>query len=234
MSEPFRNRPVVPDDAVYTSCWCEENVYLLGKYFAQSIPNIKEEWNAYVAFISNENKSVFLCQARHSTNPNLLRDNFGVVWDYHVILLLQSLKSPGATYVYDFDSRLPLGSLFEDYFRGTFPLIDKLHPVYVSTFRVIPLQMYLDYFASDRSHMLKPGELHENSEAKTYHSAPPAYPCIRGPLADTDNNLAKSYLQMSSVEVFRDVNELRREKWEDKPFGQLVSIHVFRSMFSIP
>ncbi|CAG8784521.1 9642_t:CDS:2, partial [Acaulospora colombiana] len=101
----------------YTSCWCEENVYLLGKHFAQSIPNFKEEWSAYntsvLVGLPPSPNQVFLCQARHSTNPNLLRDNFGVIWDYHVILLLKSLKSPGATYIYDFDSRLPLGSLFE-------------------------------------------------------------------------------------------------------------------------
>jgi hypothetical protein len=79
-----------------------------------------------------------------------------------------------------------------------------------------------------------PGLLEANSEARIYHSIPPTYAYIRGPLADTDNNLAKSYLQMPSSEIFRDIEEVRKEKWEDKPFGQLISIQVFQSMFSIP
>ncbi len=98
--------PVVPDDAVYTSCWCEENVNLLGRYFSESYPDYK----LHVVIVSNEEKSVVVCQAKACTDPGLIPGFWGVIWDYHVILLVSSKEE---SWVYDFDSRLPAGCEFD-------------------------------------------------------------------------------------------------------------------------
>lgn len=52
--------PPLPSDALYTSCYCEENVYLLAKSFQQIVEQDKEAflWDMYVVFISNRSKTV--------------------------------------------------------------------------------------------------------------------------------------------------------------------------------
>ena len=49
--------PIVPECTIYTSCYCEENVYLLAKAFLAD-PSITEIWDIFVVFISNETKMV--------------------------------------------------------------------------------------------------------------------------------------------------------------------------------
>lgn len=99
-----------------------------------------------------------------------------VIWDYHVILLLQrrslsdktvdggslatrSLSAPdilsasdSESLVYDFDSYLPSPCPWKEYLTLTFP--PQILPEYQSSFRVVGEQMYLENFVSDRSHML--------------------------------------------------------------------------------
>ncbi|CAO3628410.1 unnamed protein product [Cunninghamella echinulata] len=95
-----------------------------------------------------------------------------VVWDYHVILLVKNIQNGDQNkkdYIYDFDTLLPFPSLFSTYiqksFRPFFPLLDK----YKRNFRQIPAKVYLDQFASDRSHMIDNG---------VYKAPPPDYPPI--------------------------------------------------------
>lgn len=62
LSQPTENSdpmipPVLPQDSVYTSCYCEENVYLLAKRFS-SDQDVTAFWDPYVVFISNRNKTV--------------------------------------------------------------------------------------------------------------------------------------------------------------------------------
>lgn len=45
-------------------------------------------------------------------------------------------------------------------------------------FRVIPAALYLQHFASDRSHMLEEGSL---PDSPVYQKPPPPYPCIVSP-----------------------------------------------------
>ncbi|TEB36208.1 hypothetical protein FA13DRAFT_1237263 [Coprinellus micaceus] len=157
--------PDLPQDAVYTSCYCEENVYLLCQRFL-SLPNITENWHIWTVFISNVDKKVALFSQKAARG-----DGLPVVWDYHVILLLQPKELLGCPprdhptirqsdvprigarpWVYDFDTRLPVPCLWENYLTHTFP--SDLLPEYTSSFRVISAQIYLSNFASDRSHML--------------------------------------------------------------------------------
>ena len=55
----------------YTSCYCEENVFMQVK----EKPN-----NAYVLFITNEDESTALWYQKSSPHPKTQ----AVVWDYHV------------------------------------------------------------------------------------------------------------------------------------------------------
>jgi len=57
------NVPIIPENATYTACWCEENIYLLGKSFLDDLSGFRDEWKAYVAFMSNESKTV--CRVDH-------------------------------------------------------------------------------------------------------------------------------------------------------------------------
>lgn len=51
--------PPLPSGAIYTSHYCEENVYLLAKVFSESLSaKTYPSWDVYVAFISNHNKTV--------------------------------------------------------------------------------------------------------------------------------------------------------------------------------
>jgi hypothetical protein len=57
MDVPLPVPPMVPEYAVYTSCYCEENVYLLAKAFLANV-SITDIWDIFVVFISNETKTV--------------------------------------------------------------------------------------------------------------------------------------------------------------------------------
>nr|XP_023683285.1 protein N-terminal glutamine amidohydrolase isoform X2 [Paramormyrops kingsleyae] len=66
-------------DCVYTSCYCEENVWKLCEY-----AKIQKQFpmdEIYAVFISNEQKMVPLWEQKSS------HGNKPVIWDYHVILL---------------------------------------------------------------------------------------------------------------------------------------------------
>lgn len=51
--------PPLPPDAIYTPCYCEENVYLLAQAFASNAEaNADLPWQAFVVLISNHGKTV--------------------------------------------------------------------------------------------------------------------------------------------------------------------------------
>jgi len=54
---PESTPPSIPPDAVYTSCYCEENIYLLAQTFSED-PDIVGTWDIFVVFISNYNRTV--------------------------------------------------------------------------------------------------------------------------------------------------------------------------------
>lgn len=86
----------------YTSCFCEENIYLLCQRLASSS---KESSPLYAVFISNPSKSVAFW--KHDGMRSEKRENRPVVWDYHVILLGNTDNdSEHGWVVFDFDSSL--------------------------------------------------------------------------------------------------------------------------------
>ncbi|KAF8868286.1 N-terminal glutamine amidase-domain-containing protein, partial [Gymnopilus junonius] len=146
---------VLPPDSVYTSCYCEENIYLLSKSFFDD-EEMRSLWEIYVIFVSNDNKTVALWHQKAARSTDA-----AVVWDYHVILILRSRKSrmkierigeEQHSWVYDFDTRLLAPCQWKEYLNLTFP--DGLLHTYERRFRVIPVVLFLQHFASDRSHMV--------------------------------------------------------------------------------
>ncbi|PIL30513.1 hypothetical protein GSI_07213 [Ganoderma sinense ZZ0214-1] len=87
----FSPPPPLPSGSVYTSCYCEENIYLLAQNFlaeahTQASRGLAWPWELYVVFISNRRKTVALWSQR-------LRAPQVVVWDYHVVLVLRPAAS---------------------------------------------------------------------------------------------------------------------------------------------
>lgn len=111
-----------------------------------------------------------------------------VVWDYHVVLALRRGETQGKgkedeggtrCWIYDQDSRLSMPCSAEEYFARTFLRQEVLEERWRSWFRVVPAQRFLDYFASDRSHMLRdPGA--SGVGVPEYIAPPPEYAPIVG------------------------------------------------------
>ena len=86
---------------------------------------------------------------RYQKSANDSSSNHCVKWDYHVIFLV---RNGSDVRVYDQDTRLEWGAPFREYYDKAL----KTEPNEINTlFRVVPSKVYLDNFASDRSHMLR-------------------------------------------------------------------------------
>ncbi|KAF8121919.1 N-terminal glutamine amidase-domain-containing protein [Boletus edulis] len=198
----MENTSTLPDcsNPVYTSCYCEENIYWLVKRFLTPSGD-QQQWDVFAVFISNPARTVALWNQRVGSS----RDT-AIIWDYHVILALRErgqVHSPGRdTWIYDLDTCLPIPCHWSVYVGQTFPLgLDTL-PQYQSRFRVIPGNVYLDNFASDRSHMLQVSQSNAAEETR-YLSKPPSYPVICGPEArkhGTRHNLMTHFVSMAEDE----------------------------------
>ncbi|XP_021090132.1 protein N-terminal glutamine amidohydrolase isoform X2 [Mesocricetus auratus] len=155
-------QPACPtrDACVYSSCYCEENIWKLCEYIKTHDQYPLEECSA--VFISNEKKMVPIWkqQARPGNGP--------VIWDYHVVLL--HVPSEGQSFIYDLDSILPFPCPFDIYVEDALKSDDDIHPQFRRKFRVVRADSYLKNFASDRSHM--------KDSSGNWREPPPAYPCI--------------------------------------------------------
>uniref|UniRef100_H3C867 Protein N-terminal glutamine amidohydrolase n=2 Tax=Tetraodon nigroviridis TaxID=99883 RepID=H3C867_TETNG len=148
------------EDCVYTSCYCEENVWKLCEFArGQKTPPLEE---LLVVFISNASRTVPLWRQRSGYGDQ------PVVWDYHVILLQVGLDSDPQ--VYDLDSDLSFPCSMELYASQALRSDRSLRPAYHRRFRVIPADSFLLNFASDRSHM-------RNADG-SWKMPPPPYPPI--------------------------------------------------------
>jgi len=153
---------------------------------------------------------------------------------------LQSGLSEGAdrneSWVYDFDTRLPDPSRCPDYMRHTFPYAfnsgyaGQVDQSYHSLFRVIPASTYLDYFASDRSHMLDD----TSASGLCYKSIPPTYPALSGQKAKAlgvTHNLMKSYVSMTlQAQTPSSDGENRNDDEKGShpsPYGEVMDITGF-------
>lgn len=148
------------DKCVYTSCYCEENVWKLCEFVRTERTTPLEE--LFVIFLSNKNRTVALWKQKsgHRDQP--------VIWDYHVILLQVSPEF--GSLVYDLDSVLSFPCSLKLYAAQAFRSDRHINPAYHRYLRVIPADSYLSNFASDRSHMKK--------SDGSWMSPPPPYPPI--------------------------------------------------------
>ncbi|XP_071867838.1 protein N-terminal glutamine amidohydrolase [Bombus fervidus] len=138
----------------------EENVWKLCQDVATR--HGSELQHCYVAFVSNSWRSVPLWRQRAGKDEDKL-----VVWDFHVILIYAPDER---AVVYDLDSALPFPTHFWKYAMETFRSDEVLQPEHHRRFRVIPANVYLREFASDRHHMKR--------EDGTWIKTPPDYPPI--------------------------------------------------------
>ena len=152
------------ETCVYTSCYCEENVWKLCEALKNRCDVINID-DYFVVFVSNGDKCVPIWMQR-AGKPS---ESYLCVWDYHVFLVH---KLSSIAYVYDLDTVLPFPTEFTQYF--SFALKDNnslRHIKYHRFYRVIRAAEYLDKFASDRSHMKNPDD--------TWMMPPPQYECIK-------------------------------------------------------
>jgi protein N-terminal glutamine amidohydrolase len=176
-------RPVVARGP-YTSHFCEENIYLLVKDLLSQLLVVEGEIEMipYVLFLSSANKTCPLWQQR------LGRRGRPVVWDYHVIALYDGD-------VYDYDSLLPFPTKAHDYFQATLrPEISQPEP-YQQLIRIVDGADFVQYFASDRSHMRESG------------MAFPKWPLCKGADAAQDMNLMAYVNMQPSVDQERVVKD---------------------------
>ena len=153
------------DECVYTSCYCEENVYKCCELIAGKCQSLSR---TYAVFITNPAKTVAVWEQKKG-NP--------VVWDYHVICVHNG-------YVYDLDTSLePFPIRADAYFRQCFLSCPEQ---FSASFRVVPAAMFLAHFSSDRSHMKR--------DDGTWASPPPDYDCIRSSNADKNMNLSEYFI----------------------------------------
>ncbi|XP_018980764.2 protein N-terminal glutamine amidohydrolase isoform X1 [Cyprinus carpio] len=160
---PSRNQ------CVYTSCYCEENIWKLCEHVKDQGTCSLDE--VYAVFISNERKMIPIWKQKSS------RGDQPVIWDYHVILL--HVNKQGQSYIYDLDTTLPFPCLLDVYSKEAFRSDEHLKPAFWRKLRVIPCDTYLKKFASDRSHM-------KDSDGN-WRMPPPPYPCLE--TSDSKMNL---------------------------------------------
>lgn len=149
-------------NCVYTSCYCEENVWKLCQQIKKDNGTTLKEY--HVVFISNKKRQVPLWMQKSGKDPLS-----PVIWDYHVILIQK--PEEGKPLVYDLDSLLAFPCLLEHYIHQALQNEQTMKKEYHRKFRVIEAQRFLDIFASDRSHMRLP-----NGQ---YQHPPPNYAPIR-------------------------------------------------------
>lgn len=149
------------DQCVYTSCYCEENVWKLCQHLRDT--HSEELLDDYfVVFISNPSQETILWKQKAGQS----QDDFLVVWDYHVILIDKQSQL-----VFDLDTSLPFPCSFDLYMQSAIRSDFLLNEKYHRWFRVIPSKEYLATFASDRSRMRTPDG--------RWIKPPPSYPCIQ-------------------------------------------------------
>lgn len=120
--------------ARYWPYFCEENVW----HLCSDRDRIEGPVEARkVLFISNARKQVAMRHQRAGREA-------GVVWDYHVVLLAEGK-------IWDLDTTLGFGIAPASWLEESF-VAGPLEP----RFRVIGAPVYLESFASDRSHMIGP------------------------------------------------------------------------------
>jgi len=149
--------------------YCEENVW----HLCQTFP--VHSTHPQVVFVSNPDRTVLFCNQRAGDERGL------VVWDYHVLLLVNE----GGWQVWDLDARSGFPQPLPAYLAGAFPFLSTpsddarrvgeaqlwtVPPEFVPVFRVIGVDRYVAEFSSDRRHM--------RDDTGGWTKPPPPWACI--------------------------------------------------------
>lgn len=106
------------DNYLYSSCYCEENVYQLGKQllFDREEAMTEKGDQLFVIFISNLNQQTLIWSQRQSPDPKE-----PVCWDYHVVLCCRNdnLREED-NLIFDFDSTMPFPVPLSRYIQEAF------------------------------------------------------------------------------------------------------------------
>nr|XP_014346791.1 PREDICTED: protein N-terminal glutamine amidohydrolase [Latimeria chalumnae] len=147
-------------------CVLVQNENFLRKKFFWS-RYINEQYSVRSKFSSADNIStpckevpIWKQQSGRGDNP--------VIWDYHVILL--HVASEVERFIYDLDTVLPFPCPFNVYVEEAFKSDKDIQPAFRRKLRLIRADIYLNTFASDRSHMKDP--------SGKWRMPPPPYSCI--------------------------------------------------------
>ncbi|KAM3171836.1 hypothetical protein ACTXT7_015788, partial [Hymenolepis weldensis] len=191
------------DQCIYTSQYCEENVYKLIEF-------IKENRNPseiYAVFISNRSKKVPLFFQRNCRSSDGL-----AVWDYHVIVILR-LNLDAQFQVYDLDTTLDFPCDASEYWSLALRPNSLYRREFYRFFRIIDAEMYLQHFSSDRSHM---------RTADGWLAPPPNY----DPISTTESTHSlPRYMEFpppSDCSV-----SLSRHQLNSAPFGVVITENAF-------
>jgi hypothetical protein len=141
--------------------YCEENVWMfLESLCAAPRSNYGSARDAFAVFISNPHGHVAF---RHQVN----REGLDVLcWDYHAVALV---RENGSWFIKDFNCDLGSHSGKNDWIKKSFypePVDETFSPL----FKLVPRARYLEYFVSDRSHMI--------GNDGVYAEPPPEWPAI--------------------------------------------------------
>eukprot|EP00761_Pharyngomonas_kirbyi_P013606 gb/GECH01013635.1/.p1 GENE.gb/GECH01013635.1/~~gb/GECH01013635.1/.p1 ORF type:complete len:194 (+),score=37.95 gb/GECH01013635.1/:1-582(+) len=182
------------DECIYTQCYCEENIWKLCQSASQK-NNLRpiQLHHLYAVFISSPDERV----------PMWYQQDGLIVWDYHVIAVYNDGKE---SLVYDLDTKLPFPCPFMKYVKNSFPKV--IHNTDYVRFRVVKASDFLNYFSSDRSHMIT----HDGN----WLAPPPSYDIIQGEKTPSKMNLHQ----------FKDVTN------EEFEIGTLLTFNGFVNMFS--
>ena len=184
--------PVLParEECVYTSCYCEENVWKLCEFVKQN--NTNELSNSFAVFISNKGKAIPIWKQKACQSPGS-----PVIWDYHVIFVHKHTVKK--TTVYDLDTELPFPCTFHTYRDEALQSEENMKKDFWRYFRVIPAESFLNKFASNREHML-------DKNRGVYLAEPPNYPPIK--TEESENNI-ESFISMETDVGFGKVMNLK-------------------------
>ncbi len=106
------------EGCLYASCYCEENIYQLGKQLLTHNEHdiVINQDKLFVLFISNINQQTLIWKQRNSPAPD-----DPVCWDYHVILCCRNNDlSEENNLIFDFDTILPFPVSLSRYIEEAF------------------------------------------------------------------------------------------------------------------
>ncbi|KAG0554828.1 hypothetical protein M758_12G125200 [Ceratodon purpureus] len=205
----------VLSDFVYSSCYCEENVYMLCKKLSELGLAAPDASDLFVVFISNPKRQIPIWRQKSSKDVGGL-----CIWDYHVICIQRDLRREKAVTVWDLDTTLPCPTTFKDYWNGAFQPWVSLKPEFSRLYRVIAAPVFLRTFASDRRHM-------KNKDG-SWMARPPPYDCLVAEDGAVHN--LEEFITMSDEYVISDPEEAESLLMHQK-FGIILDKECFKQFF---